>query len=98
MQFTHQIGLQADPVRWTLHLDRTPPIARAHGDLAALLDWTNTAGQVSVALDGRVRLSMVNRLELLAVNDDGRRLLGTVATCPARDPADGSCPHLTTER
>jgi hypothetical protein len=93
---TDHVGLQSDPAHWTLHLDRTPPIARAHGDLVALQDrWTNTAGQVAVALDGRDRLSGVDRLELLAVNDEGRRVLGSVPTCPDRDPTDGSCPHLT---
>jgi len=89
------VGLKSAPATWTLQLDRTPPIARAAGDLVALQDqWTNRAGPVSVTLDGRDALSGVSELELVAVNDDGRHTIASASTCDS--PADdGSCPHLT---
>ncbi len=97
---TDHVGLQSDPATWRVHLDRTPPIGRARGELVALQDeWTNEAGRVGATLDGRDALSGVTKLDLLAVNDDGRRVIASVDTCAAtdRDVADGSCPHLTTK-
>jgi hypothetical protein len=97
---TDHVDLVSDPATWRVHLDRTPPIGRARGELVALQDqWTNAAGQANATLDGRDALSGVVKLDLLAVNDDGRRVIGSVDTCaPAdHDPGDGSCPHLTTK-
>jgi len=96
---TDHVGLASDPQSWTLRLDRTPPIARAEGDLVALQgQWTNQTGTVSTTLDGRDALSGVARLDLLAVNDDGRHVIASTETCaePAdKSQADGSCPRLT---
>ena len=97
---TDHVGLESDPATWRVHLDRTPPIGRARGELVALQDqWTNEAGRVGATLDGRDALSGVTKLDLLAVNDDGRRVIGSVDTCGAadHDASDGSCPHLTTK-
>jgi hypothetical protein len=81
---------------WIVHVDRTPPAARAHGDLVALADqWTNTTGPVSVTLDGKDSGSGVKALSLVAVNADGRTVLGSVDTCPTHN-SDGSCPHTAT--
>jgi len=95
---TDHVGLTSAPQTWTLRLDRTPPVARAAGDLVALQDqWTNQTGPVATTLDGRDALSGVTRLDLVAVNDDGRRVIGSIDTCAGaadRDPTDGSCPHL----
>ena len=97
---TDHVDLQSDPETWRVHLDRTRPIGRARGELVALADqWTNESGRVGATLDGRDALSGVTKLELLAVNDDGRHVVGSVDTCEAadRDASDGSCPHLTTK-
>jgi hypothetical protein len=97
---TDHVDLTSDPASWRVHLDRTPPIGRARGDLVALQDqWTSRVGQVGATLDGRDALSGVTKLDLVAVNDDGRHVLRSVDTCGAadHDPADGSCPHLTTK-
>ena len=98
---TDFVGLTSPARQWGVFLDRTPPIGRAAGDLVALSEqWTGQTGGVAVEVQGRDRLSGVDRLALQVKNADGYRTLSEVATCgnPAdKDPADGSCPHLTSK-
>jgi hypothetical protein len=95
---TDHVGLLSDPVSFRVRFDRTPPVARANGDLVALGDqWTAENAAVPVSVDGRDALSGVTRLELLAVNADGRHVIGSSDVCTSaadKDPSDGSCPHL----
>jgi hypothetical protein len=95
---TDEAGNVAAPLTWTIHLDRTPPAARATGPLVDLQgDWTNTGGQVSVTLAGKDAGSGLARLALFAVNADGREEIATRDVCGADDrAADGSCPHTAT--
>jgi hypothetical protein len=84
---------------WTVHLDRTRPAARAEGDLGVLQDaWTNRAAPIDLTVSGRDAGSGVQRLQLVAVDADGRSVLAQADTCaPAdRDPLDGACPHRVT--
>ena len=86
----------SQPVNWTVRLDRTPPAARASGDLLALTSQhTNTTTPTSVTLQGRDAASGVARLQLVASNSNGEKVLADRDTCTAGDidPVDGSCPH-----
>ncbi len=98
---TDFVGLTSPGEQWSVFLDRTPPIGRASGDLVALAEqWTGQTGEIPVALQGRDRLSGVDRLALQIKNADGYRTIGEVETCDGpsdKDPLDGSCPHLTSK-
>ncbi len=86
----------SDPVTWTVGLDRTAPAARATGDLLGLTSQhTNSTTPTSVTLHGRDAASGVARLQLVASNSDGEKVLADRDTCTAADldPGDGSCPH-----
>jgi hypothetical protein len=86
----------SDPAEWTVRLDRTPPAARASGDLLALTSQhTNSTTPTSVTLQGRDAASGVARLQLIASNSDGEKLLADRDTCTSADldPTDGACPH-----
>ncbi len=92
-------GQRSDPVTWSVHVDRTAPAAHAEGDLVALQDrWTNRSGPVDVTVSGRDAGAGVKQLQLVAVNADGRQVVGQADTCSVADvdPADGSCPHRVT--
>jgi hypothetical protein len=89
-------GNDSQPVTWTVRLDRTPPAARASGDLLALTSQhTNSTTPTSVTLQGRDAASGVARLQLVASNSNGEKILADRDTCTASDidPADGACPH-----
>ena len=89
-------GNDSQPVTWTVRLDRTPPAARASGDLLALTSQhTNTTTPTSVTLQGRDAASGVARLQLVASNSNGEKILADRDTCTAGDvdPTDGACPH-----
>ena len=89
-------GNDSQPVNWTVRLDRTPPAARASGDLLALTSLhTNTITPTSVTLQGRDAASGVARLQLVASNSNGEQILADRDTCTASDvdPTDGACPH-----
>lgn len=98
---TDFVGLTSPGEQWSVFLDRTPPIGRASGDLVALSEqWTGQTGEIPVALQGRDRLSGVDRLALQIKNADGYRTISEVETCDGpsdKDPLDGSCPHLTSK-
>lgn len=96
---TDLAGNISDPVTWTVRIDRTPPAARATGDLVSLTSQhTNSTATTSVTLHGRDAASGVARLQLLASNSDGETILADRDTCTAEDidPIDGSCPHSPT--
>lgn len=89
-------GNDSQPVNWTVRLDRTPPAARASGDLLGLTSQhTNTTTPTSVTLQGRDAASGVARLQLVASNSNGEKILADRDTCVAGDvdPTDGACPH-----
>ena len=89
-------GNDSDPVKWTVRLDRTPPAARAAGDLLALTSQhTNSTTATTVTLQGRDAGSGVARLQLVSSNSDGTTILADRDTCAAGDVdlADGACPH-----
>ena len=89
-------GNDSQPVAWTVRLDRTPPAARASGDLLALTSQhTNSTTPTSVTLQGRDAASGVARLQLVASNSNGEKILADRDTCTAGDvdPTDGACPH-----
>jgi len=89
-------GNDSRPVAWTVRLDRTPPVARASGDLLALTSrHTNSTTPTSVTLQGRDAASGVARLQLVASNSDGEKVLADRDTCTAGDvdATDGACPH-----
>lgn len=89
-------GNRSAPQRWSLHLDRTRPAARAEGDLVALQDqWTNRTAPIDLTIDARDAGSGVKQLRLVAVNADGRTVVKQIDTCGMADvdPTDGSCPH-----
>ena len=79
-----------------MRLDRTPPAARASGDLLGLTSQhTNSTTPTSVTLQGRDAASGVARLQLVASNSDGEKILADRDTCTAGDidATDGACPH-----
>ena len=86
--------------RWQLQLDRTRPAARAEGDLLTLQDqWTNRSAPIDVTVTGRDAGAGVQTLRLVAVNSDGRTVLGQVDTCDAattQDNPGASCPERAT--
>jgi hypothetical protein len=93
---TDLAGNASDPAEWTVRLDRTPPAARATGDLLALTSQhTNSTTPTSVTLQGRDAASGIARLQLIASNSDGEKLLADRDTCTSADldPTDGACPH-----
>lgn len=98
---TDFVGLTSPAQQWGVFLDRTPPIGRAAGDLVALTDqWTGQTGSVPVEVQGRDRLSGVDRLALQVKNADGYRTVSEIDACDGpgdQDPTDGSCPHLTSK-
>jgi len=98
---TDFVGLASLEKQWSAFLDRTPPIGRASGDLVALTDqWTKESGNVSLTVNGRDRLSGVNKIALQVKNADGYQTLAETQTCNKpedKDPQDGSCPHLTSK-
>ena len=89
-------GNNSQPVTWTVRLDRTPPAARASGDLLALTSQhTNSTTPTSVTLQGRDAASGVARLQLVASNSNGEKILADRDTCTSNDvdATDGACPH-----
>lgn len=99
-QASDHVGLSADPSTWMVHFDRTPPVARANGNLVALQEqWTSRTGDITVGVDGRDARSGVTKVDLVAVNADGRHVAAATDTCATadKDPQDDSCPHLAHE-
>jgi hypothetical protein len=91
------VGNVSTPESWHVYLDRTSPAARAEGDLLGLQgQWTNRTTPIDVTLTGRDAGSGIEQLRLVAVNAEGRTVIGQADTCEAaeQDPSDNSCPHV----
>jgi len=89
-------GNVSAPQTWTIHVDRTPPAARATGDLLSLTSQhTNSTTPTGVTLQGRDASSGIARLQLVASNSNGETILADRDTCSSHDvdAQDGSCPH-----